>query len=161
MFQAARPQARPGRGRSRPYFGNFPVRIFFVDNNRTKEKLLSIIKDNIYTYFNHIQNNVDVSPETQATRIYSDSFSTYPVSDFNKLGYILYKVNHSISFGYGQFHTNSIENTWSKLKRLTYSFNGLNSNIFNTRQNINNKDYFNGWICTGLFFMKCEALGLA
>ena len=41
------------------------------------------------------------------------------------------------------------------------SFNVLNDNIFNTLQNINNKDYFNEWICTGLFFMKCEALGLA
>ena len=64
-------------------------------------------------------------------------------------------------FGHGEYHTNSIESTWGKLKRLTHSFNGLNGNIFNTRQNHNKKDYFDGWICTGLFFIKCEALELA
>ena len=48
----------------------------------------------------------------------------------------------------------------SKLKRLTRSFNGLNGNIFNTSQEIDDKDYFEGWIYTGLFFMKCESLKL-
>ena len=77
-----------------------------------------------------------------ATGIYSDSFETYQVSDFNNLGYILHKVNHSIGFGHGEYHTTSIESTWGKLKRLTHSFNSLNGNIFNIRQNLINKDYF-------------------
>ena len=55
--------------------GTKEVRIFFVDNNRTKETLLPIIKENIYTYSNRIQNNVDINLETPATRIYSDCFS--------------------------------------------------------------------------------------
>ena len=75
--------------------------------------------------------------------------------------YILHKVNHCIGFGHGEYHINLIESTWGKLKRLTQSFNGLNGNIFNSLQNLNNKDYFDGWICTGLFFIKCEALELA
>ena len=29
-FQAARPQARPGRGRSRPRFGNLPIKILLM-----------------------------------------------------------------------------------------------------------------------------------
>ena len=60
--------------------GSKEVRIFFVDNNRTKEALLPIIKENINTYSNHIWNNVDINPETPVTKIYSDSFSTYQVS---------------------------------------------------------------------------------
>ena len=141
--------------------GSKEIRIFFVDNNRTKETLLPLIKDNVYTYYDHIRNNIDINLERPATRIYSDCFATYQVSDFNNLGYILHKVNHSIGFGYGQYHTNSIESTWGKLKRLTHSFNGLNGNVFNTRQNLNNQDYFDWWICTGLFFIECESLGLA
>ena len=45
--------------------GTKEVRIFFVDNNRTKETLLPIIKENIYTYSNRIQNNVDINPKHQ------------------------------------------------------------------------------------------------
>ena len=75
--------------------------------------------------------------------------------------YKLYKVNHSVWFGHGHFHTNSIEGTWSRIKRLSRSFNGLNGNIFNTSRDIDNKAYFEGWICTAIFFMKCESLHLA
>ena len=38
-------------------------------------------------------------------------FQTYQINDFNNLGYKLYKVNHSVLFGKGHFHTNSIEST--------------------------------------------------
>ena len=58
------------------------------------------------------------------------------MSNFNNLGYILHKVNHNIWFGQGHFHTNSIEGTWSRLKRLTRSFTGINGNIFNTNKNL-------------------------
>ena len=39
--------------------GTSEVRIFFVDNNRTKETLLPIIHKNVYTYYNSIENNAD------------------------------------------------------------------------------------------------------
>ena len=141
--------------------GTHDIRIFYVDNNRTKETLLPIIEKHIYSYYNNIENNEDPNEENYPTRIFSDYFQAYQVNDFNSLGYKLYKVNHSIWFGQGHFHTNSIEGTWSKLKRLTRSFNGLNGNVFNTkRNNLGNNDYFEGWICTGIFFMKCESLHL-
>ena len=141
--------------------GTNDIRIFFVDNNRTKETLLPIIKKNVYTYYNYIENNTDPNDEIYPTRIFSDCFQAYQIGDFNNLGYKLYKVNHSVWFGQGHFHTNSIESTWSRLKRLTKSFNGLNGNIFNTKKDFNNKDYFDGWICTGIFFMQCESRKLA
>ena len=50
-------------------------------------------------------------------------------------------------------NTNSIEITWSRLKRLNRSFIGLNGNIFNTKNEFNNEEYFNDLICTGIFFM--------
>ena len=77
------------------------------------------------------------------------------------MGYILYRVNHSVWFGKRHFHTNYIESTWSGLKRLTRSFTGLSGNIFNTKKNLNNCEYFDGWICTGIFFMNCESLNLS
>ena len=69
--------------------------------------------------------------------------------DFNRLGYILYRVNHSIWFGLGLFHTNSIEGAWNLNKRLTDCFTGLNGNIFyvNLCHDYNDEDYFNGYIC--------------
>ena len=57
------------------------------------------------------------------------------LQEFSLITFKLYKVNHSILFGQGHFHTNSIEGTWSKLKRLTRRFNGLNGNAFNTKRN--------------------------
>ena len=141
--------------------GTKDVRIFFVDNNRTKETLLPIVKANIYSVYQHLDSNEDPNHDSYPTRIFSDCFQTYQVGDFNQLGFILHKVNHSIWFGQGHFHTNSIEGTWSKLKRLTKSFTGLNGNIFNTKKNIEDKEYFDGWICTGIFFMKYESLNLS
>lgn len=135
-------------------------KIFLVDNNRTKEKLLPLIKKIIYTFYQSIYNNKDPKDEIYTTRIFSDCFQIYQVKDFNELGFKLYKVNHSVWFGKGNFHTNSIEGTWNRLKRLKRSFTGLNGNIFNTKKNLNNNEYFDGWICTGLFFMNCESLNL-
>ena len=43
--------------------GSKEIRIFFVDNNRTKETLLPLIKDNVYTYYDHIRNNTDINPK--------------------------------------------------------------------------------------------------
>ena len=95
---------------------------------------MPLIKNNIYTYYPSIINNKDPNEENYATRIFSDCFKTYQVKDFNDMGYILYRVNHSVWFGKGHFHTNSIESTWSGLKRLTRSFTELNGNIFNIKK---------------------------
>ena len=79
--------------------GTYEIKIFFVDNNRTKETLLPIIKKHVYTYYNSIENNIDPNDEIYFTRIFSDYFQTYQIDDFNSLGYKLYKVNHSVWFG--------------------------------------------------------------
>ena len=105
------------------------ARVFCVMNNRTKENLLPIIKENIYTYDENEENedsdeniNLDISLKT---RIYSDCFSVYQANDFKDMGYILHRVNHSVWFGQGLFHTNSIEGLWSQIKRLSNNFSGL------------------------------------
>ena len=102
--------------------GNYDIRIFYVNDNRTKETLLPIIKKNVYTYFNGIYNNQDPAPIDSnvdyifPTRIYSDYFSSYQEVDFNSLGFKLYRINHSVWLGQGRFHTNNVEGVWSKLK---------------------------------------------
>ena len=131
--------------------GSNDVRIFYVDNNRTKETLLPILKKHIYTYYERIENNNDPNEINYPTRIFSDCFQTYQISIFNNLGYKLYKVNHSVWFGQGHFHINSIKGTWSRIKSLSRSFNGLNDNIFTTTRKMDNKKYFEGWICTAFF----------
>ena len=74
------------------------------------------------------------------------------------MGFILQRINHSISFGQGLNHTNTIEGIWSRLKRLCDCFNGLNGKqfYFNNNHNCYDTDYFNGYICPGIFFMDCE-----
>jgi len=47
--------------------------------------------------------------ESIQTRIFSGCFRSYQPNDFNNLGYILKRVNHSIWFGAGSLHTNTIE----------------------------------------------------
>ena len=71
-------------------------------NNRTSNNLLPIVKENVFT----------LAPDEDddfKTRIYSDCFKSYQVSDFYELGFILNKVKHNIWFGQGLFHTNTVE----------------------------------------------------
>ena len=146
----------------------YEIRIFYVDNNRSRETLLPIVRNNVYTYFNSIENNEDPIPRIPndeyryATRIYSDCFASYQEHDFNSMGYKLNRVNHSIWFGQGAFHTNTIEGVWSKLKRLEDNFICLSEKILSEyeKKGINRMDYVNGWICKSLFFIKCEHLKL-
>ena len=42
--------------------GNYDVRIFYVNDNRTKETMLSIIKKMFNIYYNEIYNNQDPAP---------------------------------------------------------------------------------------------------
>jgi hypothetical protein len=97
--------------------GNYDIRIFFVNNNRTRDTLLPIVKKNVYTYYNSVINNHDPNEHFPATRIYSDCFLSYQENDFNSSGYILHRVNHSVWFGQGSFHTNNIEGVLSRVKR--------------------------------------------
>ena len=140
------------------------ARIFCVMDNRTKENLLPIIKENIYTS-NESENeenedldeniNLDISLKT---RIYSDCYSVYQTNDFKDMGYILHRVNHSVWFGQGLFHTNSIEGLWSQIKRLSNNFSGLTINQLENMENngTNIKNYLDGWICYALFLRMIE-----
>ena len=51
------------------------------------------------------------------------------------MGFLLKKVNHSIWFGQGLFHTNSIEGLWSSIKRISNHFAGLNIKMLNDLEN--------------------------
>mgnify|MGYP006916232423 CR=1 FL=1 len=142
--------------------GKYDIRIFFINDNRTRETILPLIKKNVYKPFALINDNKDLDTNYPSTRIYSDYFATYQTQDFNNMGFILYKVNHSFWFGEVKFHTNTIEGIWSQIKRITNYFMGLNGTIFNKFHNIDNfNDYINSIICTALFYMRCEhdALG--
>ena len=65
------------------------ARVYCIMNDRTKNTLLNIIKNNVYT-------TGPFCDEDFKTRIYSDCFSSYQTSDFQALGFKLNKVNHSI-----------------------------------------------------------------
>ena len=123
---------------------NKDARVFCVMSNRTKEKLLPIVRDNVYTN--------DMNDETK-TRIYSDSFATYQEEDFENLGYKLNKVNHSVWFGIGLFHTNTVEGLWDQIKGLSNNFAGLNFSILENieKEGIQSEDYINDWLCYYLF----------
>ena len=132
--------------------GTKEARVFCVLNNRTKENLLPLVKNNIITDEN---NNEEMSEdETVQTRIYSDCFSSYQVDDFNEMGYILKRINHSVWFGIGLFHTNNIESLWGQIKRYTNNFSGISIESLNSKFNNNEaliKEYLDGWICYSLF----------
>ena len=140
------------------------ARVFCVMNNRTKENLLPIIKENIYTYNENENEENEDSDENNnlaislKTRIYSDCYSVYQTNDFKDMGYILHRVNHSVWFGQGLFHTNSIEGLWSQIKRLSNNFSGLTINQLENMENngINIKNYLDGWICYALFLRMIE-----
>ena len=98
-------------------------RVFCVLNDRTYDNLMKIIKDNIGTNENE---DMDLDEESlENTRIYSDCFASYQPNTFRENGYILKRVNHSVWFGFGKFHTNNIEGLWSQIKRLTNNFSGI------------------------------------
>ena len=131
------------------------ARIFCVLNNRTKENLLPFVKNNIITEEYEDAN----MPENFSlkTRIFSDCFASYQVNDFKEMGYILKRVNHSVWFGYGLFHTNNIESLWGQIKRYTNNFSGLSIDFLKSKFNENNdliKEYLDGWICYALFLRE-------
>ena len=124
---------------------NKDASIFCVISDRTKEKLLLIIWDNVYTN--------DEEDESR-TRIYSDYFASYQTNDFENMGFKLNKVNRSVWLGAGHFHTNNIEGLWGQIKRILNNFLGLNFTILANVENegIKSEDYINDWLCYYLFF---------
>ena len=136
----------------------YDIRVFSLNNNRVKETLLPIVIKNVYTYPIILNNNEGENEDYPSTRIYSDCFQTYQKDDFNPKGYILFKVNHSVWFGTGTFHTNTIEGVWSNIKIITNNFNGINGSIYNKFKNneIEFYNYINGLICVTLYYMRCE-----
>ena len=68
------------------------ARVRCVLDKRTKENLLPLIEKYVYT--NDIYEEGNVSEELSIkTRVFSDCFRSYRVSDFNELGFILKRVN--------------------------------------------------------------------
>ena len=128
------------------------ARVRCVLNNRTKENLLPLIEKYVNT--NDIYEEDNVSEDLSIkTRVFSDCFSSYRVSDFKELGFILKRINHSISFGAGYLHTNTIESLWHQIKTITNNFSGLSieklKTMFNNDENAI-KNYLDGWICYSL-----------
>ena len=80
-------------------YDNTP-RVFCSMENRTKENLLPIITKNIYTY--EYQREIDLR-----TPIYSDCLASYRENGLANMDFILHRVNHSVWFGQGRFHTNT------------------------------------------------------
>ena len=78
-------------------------------NDRTKNRLLPLVTKNVATVFDEDEL---IESESCKTRIYSDCYASYQVNDFSNLGYILKRVNHFVWFGYGLFHTNTVESLW-------------------------------------------------
>ena len=138
------------------------ARIRCVLNNRTKQKLLPIVKNYIYSnvdYDNMDLDDEDISNEqiSTATHIFSDCFRSYQIEDFKNLGLILKRVNHSVWFGIGTLHTNTIESLWHQIKQITNNFAGITmENLKKTFNNDENKitDYLDEWLCFALYIRE-------
>lgn len=119
-------------------------RIFCVCDNRSRESLLPIIKANVDTYndLNEYNSLENIHNYSLCTRIYSDCWSVYQQSDFMDLGFLLHRINHTLWFGSGLFHTNTVEGLWSRIKRLCNDFSGITFNLLDKveKRDINPKD---------------------
>ena len=92
------------------------------------------------------------------TIIFSDCWSSYQINDFREMGFILNRINHSIWFGYGDFHNNTIEGLWSQIKRHSKNFSVISIEMID-KLYINDSDkikYLNGWICFSLLLREFE-----
>ena len=122
---------------------------------------MTIIKNNIAT-----TNNININLEddnNESPLIYSDSFTAYQPNNFRQNGYILKRVNHSVWFGYGNFHTNNIEGLWSQIKRLSNNFSGISINSLQESCNTDEekRENLDSCICYALFFREIERLKLS
>ena len=124
-----------------------------------KNKLLPIINNNISSNSEDNDNGMDVEARYLInTRIFSDCWSSYQINDFREMGFILNRINHSVWFGYGDFHNNTIEGMWSQIKRHSKNFSGISIEMID-KLYINDTDkikYLNGWICFSLLLREFE-----
>ena len=143
------------------------ARVRCVLNNRTKDKLLPIIKKYVYSGNDSDELDLDEYDEegniiieenySIKTRVFSDCFRSYQIEDFDNMGYILKRVNHSVWFGMGLLHTNTIESLWHQLKLITQNFSGLNiENLIKSFNSDENQitNYLDGWICYALLISE-------
>ena len=128
------------------------ARVCCVLNDRTKENLLPLIEKYVYTNDFYDEDNISEDLSIKIC-VFWDCFSSYRVSDFNELGFILKRVNHSIYLGASYLYKNTIESLWHQIKMLTNNFSGLSieklkTMFINDENEI--KNYLNGWICYSL-----------
>ena len=97
------------------------------------------------------------------TRIFSECFRSYQPIYFKNVGFILKRVNHSVWFGKGLLHTNTIESLWHQIKLSTNNFAGLNINKIKQKLNDNKfkiTNYIEGWIYFSLLICDFKRLKL-
>ena len=121
-------------------------------NNQTKEKLLPLVEK--YIYINDInEEGDDIEDLSLKTLLFSVCFRSYRFTDFNDMGFILKRVNHSIWFRAGNLHTNTIESLCHQIKLITKDFSVLSIEklnfMLNSDENEINK-YLDVWICYSL-----------
>ena len=78
------------------------------------------------------------------------------------MGYRLHRVNHSVWFVQGSFHTNTVEGLWSTIKRINNNFSGLSFNVLDdiTKNGGNPSDYIDDRICFSLLFRDVKMRNL-
>ena len=91
------------------------------------------------------------------TRVFSDCFRNYQITDFNNLGLILKRVNQGVWFGIGDIHINTIESLQHQIKSITKNFTGLSIELLkkifnNNEQGI--KNYLDSYLCFALFIRE-------
>ena len=71
-------------------------RIFTVLDNRTRESLVPIVVNNVYTAddLSEYDNNEDIHLYSLSTRAYSDCWAAYNESNFKEKRFILHRVNN-------------------------------------------------------------------
>ena len=108
---------------------------YCILDNRTKESLLPIIKKDVFTCddikVNNYHSAKDLHNNCFSTRIYSDCWRAYQPADFKEMDFVFHRINHSVWFGRGNFHTNTVEGLWSQIKRLCSDFSGINTTTLN------------------------------
>ena len=74
------------------------------------------------------------------------------------MGYIFHLINHSVWFGQGMFHSNSIEGFWACIKRVSNNLAGINFKILEDieRNGTKAEYYLDGWICFCLLIREIE-----
>lgn len=62
-------------------------------------------------------------------------------------------MNHSVWLGFGLLHTNTVEDLWSYLKRLSNKFSGITFDTLDKleKDGKNPSDYIDDWIYYFLF----------